>query len=111
MRISDWSSDVCSSDLQQVRRPAAHAGGRQGQSHGRYAINNSQGEDDYLPAPASYPIRQLTARVAARSRCAAGPLSSAWNREVGPTMAIHAGTWPTAWIGRGSCKDRVWTYG
>jgi len=41
-------------------------------------------------------MRQLTARVAASKRCAAGPSSSAWNNEVGPTTVITAATWPMA---------------
>src|SRR3546814_20261743 len=37
MRISDWSSDVCSSDLHGAPRPAREAGGRGADSSGRRA--------------------------------------------------------------------------
>src|SRR3546814_3494548 len=34
MRISDWSSDVCSSDLRRRRRQAGHAAGAEGRRQG-----------------------------------------------------------------------------
>src|SRR3546814_19154349 len=48
MRISDWSSDVCSSDL--VGRAAANAAGRNAGALGRGAVHGSRAMTDAVMA-------------------------------------------------------------
>src|SRR3546814_14737773 len=90
VRISDWSSDVCSSDLRQRRRaPARLSGGRR-----RARIRHAQPRQD---APRH--------RRRSRQRRGAG-----WGRMAGALFAglrarPDAPRWASAEIGQASCRE------
>src|SRR3546814_9930779 len=79
MRISDWSSDVCSSDLRSCLRRCLPATGGAG-------------------SPPACPLDAFTAHAYARP---------ADLEEVGALPCPSASSSPTAEIGRASCWERV----
>src|SRR3546814_8638786 len=83
MRISDWSSDVCSSDLAHVDRMAAHRAGIPGL---QYRIDMGVGPFDAVRAPAH---QHEDDRLAGLLKFAEQRLQ----------------------IGRASCRERVGQYG
>src|SRR3546814_1239189 len=89
MRISDWSSDVCSSDLRVVGR-------------GQFFQRPDQGFDDEAPA------------VAAEVATGVGPgvvVDRAGVRRGGMVRIAHLSIpFATAEIGRASCRERVCQY-
>src|SRR3546814_15637136 len=112
MRISDWSSDVCSSDLAQVhdrrsRRPGAHRqlppepGAEPDGADERVApgLQAALHPDPGIAGPARPPDRGPA--VGLRDRRAQGA-------RPGPDAA---GTGDTAVeVGKASCRERVWPY-
>src|SRR3546814_13136571 len=92
MRISDWSSDVCSSDLRRLLRPAAG----DDRPDGRRALP--------APRPARRPVarrrHRRAVRLAARLNARAG-LEVA-GRQASPRTALK--------IGRASWRERVCQY-
>src|SRR3546814_5095032 len=49
LRISDWSSDVCSSDLERVREDWCRSGIPQGRDRDRSLLQRSEREAEHLP--------------------------------------------------------------
>src|SRR3546814_2132219 len=82
MRISDWSSDVCSSDLCVEHGPAAAVGGELGFAAHRLA---------------------LAAAVEAADEEAIAPAVLGFPRRQAPAVAHRE-------IGRASCRERVCQY-
>src|SRR3546814_6733943 len=129
MRISDWSSDVCSSDLPQPRRPEprSHAGAAAAGAGKRLSHHSAEGERPMslgTPPPATAPrggnhrlaLAGLLVGIAALAALAAAglgyrlgwwPLGTAFVlAQVGAYGAVLA----CAQIGRASCRDRVCRY-
>src|SRR3546814_9798173 len=99
MRISDWSSDVCSSDLL----------GKQGEYHARAHAAAEQG----------FAAACVAARITeAVSTLAANPIADTGMRARARSAAIAAGaatyhydaTFGKPAIGRASCRERVCKY-
>src|SRR3546814_9507551 len=65
MRISDWSSDVCSSDLVDLRRPAQHRA---------FGLSNDEGMSDLLTSHREVGSVIRTTDVANLSFIPAGPI-------------------------------------
>src|SRR3546814_13321327 len=97
MRISDWSSDVCSSDL----------GTRDLGSGEARAAAEALGVVDEVGIP----------QVGFAARRSQGVHALAWSDDVGLGHAVRQRRTPrrercacVVEIGRASCRDRVWTY-
>src|SRR3546814_3104107 len=81
MRISDWSSDVCSSDLKEMKRVLADI--QQGRFVSRFVLDNRAGQPELKAArklAAEHPIEKVGAELRAMK------------------------------IGRASCRERVCPY-
>src|SRR3546814_8255413 len=89
MRISDWSSDVCSSDLVLVTRPAAQADALCGLLEARAATVLR------LPLHSIEPLRQpaAAARTLAQMRNADAWIFTSVNA-VAHAQRLDAGVWP-----------------
>src|SRR3546814_8215944 len=72
MRISDWSSDVCSSDLPHLRKEDAVGAGVAGR-HGLLRQQSAAGVDDRRRPPGLVPREGLGERRLQRRDLAAGP--------------------------------------
>src|SRR3546814_11805235 len=101
MRISDWSSDVCSSDLRRRNGHARRAG-------------DSQPVTDFTEPRFDHPPRPMAQRVGAilwPSFFAAGVATMVFFAFVDPLM-LRDMTFPSMpmKIGRASCRDRVCQY-
>src|SRR3546814_9462243 len=97
MRISDWSSDVCSSDLQSAQLPAVEElvlAFLQVQHHGGAALGQVGSFQRVLAAAVAFPLNAFIGRGAG----AAG--------EHGDAVGDHEG----GEIGRSSCRERVCQY-
>src|SRR3546814_11333689 len=96
MRISDWSSDVCSSDLEHSRLAAAR--------DARF----SKGHCPRAPAPAPSPTHVLPAvRGQVRAGDPAGVIGDEEAHRIGDFVRIAQ---PPGQIGRASCRERVCQY-
>src|SRR3546814_1282272 len=106
MRISDWSSDVCSSDLQAFAPPRASArapGGVMGFVSLADAVDQAdppQGAD--VPRTAGLPSPDAVAAARARKDDPLGAIKA----DVSDRLAPAA----TREIGRASCRERVCQY-
>src|SRR3546814_11271994 len=99
MRISDWSSDVCSSDLAYLSRLNAFPGVLDGENE-RLKAAGGQG----LIAPAFLIDKAVTAMEATIADAkAGGSMVESLVRRTGE--AKIAGDWDE--IGRASCRERV----
>src|SRR3546814_20587583 len=122
MRISDWSSDVCSSDLGEIRDEGATGRGGKPKA-GLCGFSVSHLRIPALPQPWEHP-RALNPRMApALEIMLDGPLgAAAFNNEFGrPNLTgyfrsfeleqpAHGDDAPLE-IGRASCRGRVGQYG
>src|SRR3546814_11435733 len=88
MRISDWSSDVCSSDL----RASVSRGGAG-------SVVGGLAQNIFLP------MTELALTPAERRRSLA--IAIACTSVVGTIMGL---SWPLLEIGRASCRERVCQY-
>src|SRR3546814_17207982 len=118
MRISDWSSDVCSSDLQEVRVPAG--GGAERLRPCRNAPERDRfrrsalGREGFTRAPLSLPVAP-SSRPSALLR----NLPRRQNRHHRPMDIYLVGGGVRERLlgrapgenGRASCRERVWQYG
>src|SRR3546814_5303711 len=93
MRISDWSSDVCSSDLPLLRAD-------QGQAHAR-AGDAAQAVQDVLRSDRPGYVGHDGAHEGFQALVRGGG-----RREIAAVHRIHDRE-----IGRASCRERVWQYG
>src|SRR3546814_1942629 len=105
MRISDWSSDVCSSDLAEPARAPAHP-------HGPERPDGRAGRAALSRRPRATPDQAGTASTA--GGLLQGAFLFLWQigrRQVaGPSLVVHQ--LPAAvQIGRASCRERVCHYG
>src|SRR3546814_17484560 len=123
MRISDWSSDVCSSDLHQVERLVGrlardrrHLPGREGQADGQdIACCAQQGKAAVIKAAAvaeavarrieGLQRRQRILRTVAEFFDEATDLDI-----VGMAFAVAQEAIESRQIGRASCRERVCQY-
>src|SRR3546814_1373685 len=102
MRISDWSSDVCSSDLQRVD-PVAQLADRSGLAVERDALREiarACGRDDFLGVV----DRLLQGLVGAYLRGDIGRVLDDLER---PTHLVADRVVRSLEIGRASCRERV----
>src|SRR3546814_12446984 len=114
MRISDWSSDVCSSDLAaRFARADAKAHERQPPEVRRHAARRGEaaphdaGDTDQLhPVPAVGDHRHRNARSGIEKREG----ETGEQPELG-VAEIHLRAARTDAIGSASCRERVWKYG
>src|SRR3546814_12083698 len=108
MRISDWSSDVCSSDLQGLKIPVS--GVRFPPRPPVHIALKAAPRLGFSPTGAFFcPKRGLTGHDRGSTRVARevnGPTRI--NREPTTLQRIVAGGYPQ--IGRASCRERVWQY-
>src|SRR3546814_20925066 len=116
MRISDWSSDVCSSDLaddKSVRRIGLDAlthGLHDLQidaqqviaAHARLASDPGSNNDDVRASNVGIIVRALQVRIKAFHRAALGKVKCFTLR--------HALNHVEQEIGKASCRERVWQY-
>src|SRR3546814_17219876 len=119
MRISDWSSDVCSSDLAQViasRHPLAGAAsvarfpGRTIQSGRCAASYPASGSGVSHAAPLPFVPGPITRGIAQNGvSIDAGP-DWAWTASAVPACEPAKPNAIAATIGRASCRERVWRY-
>src|SRR3546814_2847589 len=90
MRISDWSSDVCSSDLAGRERPGDE----------RASVALFDEDATIVPAP--------------RRRWSRGTVTGLWSLSVALVVLLVITFLPTAYviqqIGRASCRERVCQY-
>src|SRR3546814_1278214 len=93
MRISDWSSDVCSSDLQRTNRSSGDGG------WGQIVTSTRIGKDDMGPDPPC--------------RCVQPTFGKNYLTIVPSCTQIFEWIWPRLTlrqIGRASCRERVCQY-
>src|SRR3546814_15127789 len=104
MRISDWSSDVCSSDLRPVQRDLRHA--RKADTFDRVELWQDRGLDQLgaIEAVEELPVRLL--QLAVGQAQGLGPLLHLALEilRVLPHRRDHAE------MGRASCRERVCEY-
>src|SRR3546814_14742803 len=96
MRISDWSSDVCSSDLRTAAARLAGLYALQGRPRGPQLVLttlNALTQRTLTP----FRVRQLVAKLAPKERIAISRLAD----------MLQANGYE---IGRASCRERVWQY-
>src|SRR3546814_19928588 len=107
MRISDWSSDVCSSDLVRVRRSSA--GGERGcRGRGPYRLVPGLPARVGKPPPGGRSVRRLAHRCAASDDIAAGAPCASHRRGEGATAGAAAVTAVgRAGMGTGRARDRM----
>src|SRR3546814_12471825 len=102
MRISDWSSDVCSSDLVAI-------------------IDDEAAARDWLraafdPTPAGWArleryAAMLVAENAQQNLVAASTIPTLWTRHIADSAPLLALDAREGEIGRASCRERVCQYG
>src|SRR3546814_16595574 len=103
MRISDWSSDVCSSDLQ--RRGEQPAKQPRPPARGAQRLCHHQHREEYLPAMMVDAQRpELHENIARHDQEQRHDISDAAIGEI--AIAERAGDE----IGSESCRERVWQY-
>src|SRR3546814_19931702 len=105
MRISDWSSDVCSSDLCQVSLEALSAAELRGALAAPALAPNAPCRLGAIavPTPAlPWHMAQRAAKVLLPATASPDDLAAG-----GAAMATVAAA---AKIGRASCRERVWQY-
>src|SRR3546814_20382476 len=113
MRISDWSSDVCSSDLALIAAAAAAAGIRQA---GRFGVNGHEPAVDFLAVRGH--LRDVIAAIAPpasveRVSSSGVTVIQQSDRFTGPRavrtehITGHAPR-PGVGIGLGECREKRW---
>src|SRR3546814_18523008 len=124
MRISDWSSDVCSSDLPLIRSacssvfrrpshkptlrmpPTSKMDHHKSGNHKEADMSDQQGADIKMPDPVE--LSQTMARIAEQSqRIVSDFLGRQGGDGVGMSDPLNVGRE----IGRASCRERVCQYG
>src|SRR3546814_14102590 len=92
MRISDWSSDVCSSDLQADRRDLRQGGGKRPGCEAARAVRTVD--------PGRGRVRALQGRVRRQAR----------RGRAQPEHPAGGAQADRAEIGRATCRERGWQY-
>src|SRR3546814_4647733 len=100
MRISDWSSDVCSSDLQQEHGQQLEGDGNENDCHPFSVAYPCAIDASRIRPPASAGIPWRPALASAELQYLAGPVE---RREVRNAPVVDQ-------IGRASCRERVCQY-
>src|SRR3546814_3855405 len=110
MRISDWSSDVCSSDLQEIRIKRGLSYGAGSQMPGRREVGPFKAATQTKNPSAAEVISLIVAEMA---KLGAAPAPAA---ELDTRKAVLVGSFGRAVettdgkIGRASCRERVCQY-
>src|SRR3546814_15649574 len=111
MRISDWSSDVCSSDLLQFGDDlhAAHLGAAGDGAAGEHGADHAAGRGVGAQAPAHVADDVVHVRVAFHAHQFVD-LDAAGHAYAAQVVALQVDQHPVLEIGRAPCRERVWTY-
>src|SRR3546814_16777280 len=98
MRISDWSSDVCSSDLDQghVSTPKK----KRAAATDRPFVSCHSGPDQILPVSSGTALKRSATR----------PRSATWKIGASSSLLIATIVFESFKIGRASCRERVCQY-
>src|SRR3546814_11006911 len=104
MRISDWSSDVCSSDLSTTARPIIEQISLMRSRNGRYADLLIADANSYQPISASFVAHQ---RIVSERLGRLGFSGLSYITPAGPVDIVAAGGIE---LGRASCRERVGTH-
>src|SRR3546814_19619832 len=117
MRISDWSSDVCSSDLQPVfvgdAEPAAGGRSLDDDFAALVFVLQVAAVVELLERPVEHPQRPLVQNVEVQGAGRAAARDKAEGRHVrgGAAIVDHAlGDGEEIQLGRASCRERVCQY-
>src|SRR3546814_12860218 len=122
MRISDWSSDVCSSDLSLAQRRIGDRASPQGVRQGDGPSVRADPDEHLVAAPAELHIVAIGEGQLERERGAPGPLGDPqWLALVQRTGRVELAVQllaeatqgvepdqPVREIGRASCRASVW---
>src|SRR3546814_5360359 len=101
MRISDWSSDVCSSDLPRAERETSGVSDAEVQAR-LVPLAQHYGER----ASAQQPVAERLAAVSSTTKQMVPVSEQVWLEARRANRRVHAGVQ----IGRASCRERVCQY-
>src|SRR3546814_16231407 len=110
MRISDWSSDVCSSDLHQPFEPRHRGHQRLARKFEFAAIMRRKAHQSIGEGMDAFVDQALKRR---ESACGLGPFSAAFDEAIVVHPPVGNGLCPVPMsleIGRASCRERVCQY-